>query len=102
MMMKNNKRKFEELAKTKIQDKRNIVISSFEDDNNRKGFTMAQQVEIEEGGKVFCMFMKESIHIDNLEGLIAIRDALNVAIDNYKEKVDKAKADEDLWDAEEI
>lgn len=93
-----NKGRFEELAKTKIQDKRNIVISSFEDDNNRKGFTMAQQVEIEEGDKTFCMFMKESIHVDNVEGLIAIRDALNVAIDNYKEKVEREAEDEELWD----
>ena len=44
------------------------------------------------------MFMKESIHVDNVEGLIAIRDALNVAIDNYKEKVEREAEDEELWD----
>ena len=92
-----NKGKFEELAKTKIQDRRNIVISSFEDESNN-GFTIAQQVEVEEGSKRFCMFMKESIHIDNLEGLIAIRDAINLAIGNYKEKIEKEAEDDEMWD----
>lgn len=97
--MKNKNGSFEELAKAKIQERRNVVISAFRKDKDEEaGFTIAQQVEVEEGNKTFNMFLKESIHVDNLEGLVAVRDALNFAISSYKEKVEKEKADEELWD----
>ena len=74
--------KFIELAKAKIQDKRNIVISKVNDEDTSMelGFTVAQQIEVQEGNKITSLYMKNAVHIDNIEGLYNLRDALNVAI----------------------
>lgn len=76
------KLKYKELAKANIQEKRNIVISKVEStiSTEEKGFTIAQQLEVEEGNKITNMYLKNAIHVDNLQGLFNLRDALNVAI----------------------
>ena len=48
------------------------------------GFTLAQQVSVDENGKKTNVFLKNSYHIDNIEGLENLRDALNVAIEKSK------------------
>ena len=72
---------YTKLSSAQIQEMRNLVVSEC----SRGGFTLAQQVSIDEGGKKTNVFLKNAIHIDKIEGLINLRDALNIAID----KVDK-------------
>lgn len=71
---------FTKLSSAKIQETRNIVISS----RSTGGFTLAQQVSVDENGKKTNVFLKNSYHIDNIEGLENLRDALNVAIEKSK------------------
>lgn len=72
---------YKELAKAKIQEKRNIVISSVTTEKKKeKSYTLAQQVEVEEGNKKTNLFLKGAIIVENYESLVALRDALNVAI----------------------
>lgn len=72
---------YTEISNAEITENRNIVISEC----SKGGFTIAQQLKAD-GTKVF---MKGALHIDNLEGLCNLRNALNVAIDNVAEKEDK-------------
>lgn len=67
---------YTELAKAKIQEKRNIVISLC----SKGGFTIAQQLEVEEGTRTTGVFFKGAFHIDSLEGIENLRDALNVVL----------------------
>lgn len=69
---------YTELSNAEITENRNIVISKC----SKGGFTVAQQLKAD-GTKVF---MKGALHIDNLEGLYNLRNALNVAIDEIEEK----------------
>lgn len=75
------KMEYTELSSANIQDKRDLVISEY----SRGGFTLAQRLIVEEGNKKTGMYMKNSIHVDNVDNLINLRDALNIAI----EKVEK-------------
>lgn len=72
---------YTELSNAEITENRNIVISEC----SKGGYTVAQQLKAD-GTKVF---MKGALHIDNLEGLYNLRNALNVAIDKVAEKEDK-------------
>ena len=72
---------YTELSNAEITENRNVVISEC----SKGGFTVAQQLKAD-GTKVF---MKGALHIDNLEGLYNLRNALNVAIDKVAEKEDK-------------
>lgn len=80
---------YTELSNAEITENRNIVISEC----SKGGFTVAQQLKAD-GTKVF---MKGALHVDNLEGLYNLRNALNVAIDKVAEKAKaKAKANDDF------
>ena len=70
--MANTEIKYEELGVAKIQDKRNVVIST-------------------------KMFMKHGIIIDDIDGLYNLRNALNVAISKYEE-MQKENDEEIDWD----
>lgn len=72
---------YTELSNAEITENRNIVISEC----SKCGYTVAQQLKAD-GTKVF---MKGALHIDNIEGLYNLRNALNVAIDKVAEKEDK-------------
>lgn len=88
-MMK-NKIEYTELSKAKVSDSRNIVISSC----SKGGFTIAQQLEANENGKIMTVFMKGALHVDDIHGLYELRDAINLAI-----KLDEeAKNNEGEWD----
>ena len=92
-MTKNNKIEYNEISKAKVSDSRNIVISSC----SKGGFTIAQQLEANENGKITTVFMKGAFHVDDVKGLYELRDAINLAI-----KLDEeAKNDEGDWDDEE-
>lgn len=89
-MTKNNKIEYNEISKAKVSDSRNIVISSC----SKGGFTIAQQLEANESGKITTVFMKGAFHVDDVKGLYELRDAINLAI-----KIDEeAKNDECDWD----
>lgn len=77
-----NKIKYIELSKAKIQDTRSLVISEVFDDYAYKGYTMAQQVEVQEGNHNTKIFLKGAIIIDSIDELIGLRDAINYAIQN--------------------
>lgn len=86
--------KYTELAKAKIQKSRNLVIS----ETSKGGFTIAQQLEVNEGNRVTTVFLgKSGMIVDDLEGLYSVRDALNVAIDKMENKEGTEK-DEVDWD----
>ena len=85
--------KFKELAKAKIQESRNVVISKHENG----GYTMAQQLEVKEGNKTTYIFLKDAIHIDDVSNLVNLRDALNVAIDRASKCISKNE-EESNWD----
>lgn len=72
---------YTELSNAEITENRNVVISEC----SKGGFTVAQQLKAD-GAKVF---MKGALHIDNLEGLYNLRNALNVAVDKVAETEDK-------------
>lgn len=67
-------KKFIELAKAKIQETRSIIISK---NDVNAGFTLAQQVTLMEGTRETLLFIKGAIHIDDIEGIYNLRDALN-------------------------
>ena len=92
-MTKNNKIEYNEISKAKVSDSRNIVISSC----SKGGFTIAQQLEANENGKITTVFMKGAFHVDDIQGLYELRDAINLAI-----KLDEdAKNNEGDWDDED-
>lgn len=74
--------KYDELARAQIQPKRDIVVSAF----SKGGFTLAQQLEIEENGHRMNVSLKGAFHIEDLDGLYNLRDALNVAIQRCEQK----------------
>ena len=67
------KLQYEQYSKAKIANSRNLVISAC----SNGGFTMAQQIEVNENDNPMYIFLKGAFHIDSISGLIAIRDALN-------------------------
>lgn len=73
-------KKYTELSKAKVQGSRNIVISRVENKDGTS-YTMAQQLEVMESkNRRTAVFMRGAVIVDGIEGLIALRDALNVAI----------------------
>lgn len=81
-----NKTYYNELAGAEITDSRNIIISEC----SKGGFTIAQQLKVE-GTKVF---MKGAFHVNDLEGLYNLRNAINLAIS----QTEKEFEDDDDWD----
>lgn len=69
--------KFLILSTARINSLRSAVISKHLGNN---GYTIGQQVDLRENNKVIPMFIKGAIHIESLDGLYELRDALNEAI----------------------
>lgn len=94
------KMKYLELSNAQIADKRRLVISECVKENQdtkesiQCGFTLAQQVEVEEGKRITRVFLKNGIHVASVDELYNLRDAINNAIDKYEEK----KNDEEEWE----
>lgn len=92
--------KYIELSNAQIADKRRLVISECIKENqetNEKiqcGFTLAQQVEVEEGKRMTRVFLKNGIHIASIDELYNLRDAINDAIDKYE----CSKNDDEEWE----
>lgn len=79
--MKSNGIRYEELARAKVQPNRSLVISEC----SKNGFTIAQQLEVKEGNHMMNVFLKGALHIDDIQGLYNLRDALNVAIQKVEQ-----------------
>ena len=95
-----NKMKYLELSNAQIEDKRSLVICECIKENQESkekiqcGFTLAQQVEVEEGKRMTRVFLKNGIHVASVDELYNLRDAINDAIDKYEEKIN----DEEEWE----
>lgn len=85
--------RYNELSKARISDSRNVVISQC----SKGGFTIAQQLEAKEGDKTTTVFMKGAIHIETLDGLYELRDAINLAIDS-SDTLDDFDSEDSDWD----
>lgn len=81
-----NEAKYVELARARIQENKNLVISSFQ----KGGYTIAQQIEFDEDGFKMNVPLKGAFHIKESEGLYNLRDALNVAIKKIEEEKQKS------------
>ena len=88
--MAKNKIEYTELSKARITDSRNIVISNC----NKGGFTIAQQLEAKENEKTTAVFMKGAFHVESLDGLYNLRDAINLAI----KVTEEGNKEEEMWD----
>lgn len=88
--MAKNKIEYNELSRAKVSDSRNVIISNC----NKGGFTIAQQLEAKENGKITSVFMKGAFHIEDIHGLYNLRDAVNLAIKISEE----LSEDDDEWD----
>ena len=73
---------YTKLSSALIQDKKNLVISEC----SKGGYTLAQQMVIEDGSKKINVYLKGAVHINNVEGLHNLRDALNIAIEKIENK----------------
>lgn len=88
--MAKSKIEYSEISRAKVTESRNIVVSSC----SKGGFTVAQQLVAKENDKTTSVFLKGAFHIDDVEGLYNLRDAINVAIKYVEENT---VPDED-WD----
>ena len=93
---------YKELSNAEITPNRSIVISALVQDGYRtpqqlEGFTIAQQLKVE-GTRVF---MKGAFHIEDLEGMYNLRNALNVAINAVEGNAQNTRKDmfyDEDWD----
>lgn len=88
--MAKSKIEYTELSRAKVTDSRNIVISSC----SKGGFTVAQQLQAKENDKTTSVFLKGAFHVEDVNGLYNLRDAVNVVIKMAEES---GPNDED-WD----
>ena len=89
--MANNKVEYTEISRAKITDTRSIIISEC----SKGGFTVAQRMEVtEDTGKKTQVYLKGASHINDLQGLYNLRDAINLAIKKVEQNISEA----DNWD----
>jgi len=93
-MAYNSKVEYTEISKARVSDTRHIVISEC----SKGGYTLAQRMEVleGEGDKKTQVYLKGASHINDLQGLYNLRDAINLAI----KKVEQGITEADDWDAE--
>lgn len=87
---------YKEICRAKIANTRNAVISKC----SKGGFTLAQQLEVQEGQNKTSVFLKGALHIDSLENLCELRNALNVVINNEQGNVNvnPNNSEDEVWD----
>lgn len=84
--MAGRKTTYRELSSAPIGDRRNLVISETLKDGEHCGFTLAQQIEVEEGRKVTKIFLRNGVHVANADYLEELRDALTLALEDFNGK----------------
>lgn len=77
-----NSLEYDVLAKARIQSNRDLVISQ----TSKGGYTIAQKLEVKENNHTIDIFLKSAFHIDDVQGLYNLRDALNTAIGKVEKK----------------
>ena len=70
------KSNFVELANATLSSKRQAVISRLDDGS----YTIGQKLEVKDGDKTMNVFLKGSLHAEDLSALQNLRDALNVVL----------------------
>lgn len=88
---------YSEICRARIAETRNAVISKC----SKGGYTLAQQLEVQENKMKTSVFLKGALHIDSLESLCELRNALNVAINNEQGKINinpDESDDNEQWD----
>lgn len=88
--MAKSKIEYTELSRAKVTDSRNIVISSC----SKGGFTVAQQLQAKENDKTTSVFLKGAFHVEDVNGLYNLRDAVNVAI----KMAEESGPNDENWD----
>ncbi len=90
--MAKNKIDYTEISSASVTEKRKIVISTC----SKGGFTVAQRLDTEEeNNKTTSLYLKGAFHINDIDGLYNLRDAINLAIN----KVESGDLDLDEdWD----
>lgn len=90
--MAKNKIDYTEISSASVTEKRDIVISTC----SKGGFTVAQRMDTEEeNNKITSLYLKGAFHINDINGLYNLRDAINLAIN----KVESGELDTDEdWD----
>lgn len=86
---------YTEICRAKIANTRNAVISKC----SKGGYTLAQQLEVQEDKAKTSVFLKGALHIDSLESLCELRNALNVVIQKEQMGADEKDIEpEEKWD----
>lgn len=86
-----NKIEYTEISKAKITDSRAIIISEC----SKGGYTLAQRMDVlEDNGKRTQVYLKGASHINDLQGLYNLRDAVNLAI----KKIEQGVSESEDWD----
>lgn len=67
---------YKELSSGKINENKSLVISEC----SKGGFTLGQKLTAEDNDKKIFVFLKGAIHIDDIDGLINVRNAFDDAI----------------------
>ena len=90
--MAKNKIDYTEISSASVTEKRKIIISTC----SKGGFTVAQRLDTEEeNNKTTSLYLKGAFHINDIDGLYNLRDAINLAIN----KVESGDLDLDEdWD----
>lgn len=93
MRRRDSRPRYNELAKVPIADRRNVVLS----EHPKGGYTLAQQLSVKEGNRNMSVFMKGAFHIDDIDGIYNLRDALNIALADYERKESVKEEGEEDW-----
>lgn len=89
--MNNNKVSYEEVARVKMTESRDVVISKC----SRGGYTIAQKVIIDNDEKPVSIFLKGAIKVNDIESLISIKEMLEMSIDKLENESSRKKIE---WD----
>lgn len=81
--MQKSKITYDEIARGRISKSKNLVISKC----SKGGYTLAQQVEADDDGNKISIFLKGAFRIEDEAGLVNLRDALNVALNELDNEV---------------
>ena len=72
--------RYNELAKARIKEQRNVVISeAIDKDNHLLGYSVAEQLVTYEDGKEVKLFLKSGLGILSDEGLLELKQAVDIA-----------------------
>lgn len=81
-MLAKNKKRYEQVGVTKITKNRNLVISQC----SNGGFTLAQQLYVDEGGKMTKVFLKGAAFIDSLDNLRGVEKMIRDVVKSIDEQ----------------